>query len=170
MVHLVCHRGIHGSAAHQGIAVGILTWILGWFGGGPLSKVLDALTRAHADALNAKTVSEKTAAAERVATLTQLAADTANARASAGGLPTWMAVIGFMIGIGFALHLFFITLATTFQPLIVGGWFDWTLRIPKLPAPLDVSEVGVIAFFFGAAAVIGGAASIAGAISKRKGN
>jgi hypothetical protein len=147
----------------------MLSIILGWLGGGPLSTIANALTKAHSDSLNAKTVQEKQAADERVATLAMAYSDTANARQSAKGLPTWMAVIGFMIGIGFAVHLFFITLATTFQPLIVGGWFDWTLHIPKLPAPLDVSEVGVIAFFFGAAAVIGGAGSIAGAIAKRKG-
>lgn len=146
----------------------MIQWILSWFGGGPLSKIVDALGKAYTDKLNARTEAEKTAADERIKTLTVLAADTANARQAASGLPTWMAVIGFMIGIGFAIHLLFITLATTFQPLIVGGWFDWTLHIPKLPAPLDVSEVGVIAFFFGAAAVIGGAGSIAGAIAKRK--
>lgn len=146
----------------------ILTWILSWLGGGPLSKALDALNKAYSDKLNATTELEKTAANERIERAHTLAADLANARQAAAGLPTWMAVIGFMIGIGFAVHLLFITLATTFQPLIVGGWFDWTLHIPKLPAPLDVSEVGVIAFFFGAAAVIGGAGSIAGAIAKRK--
>lgn len=148
--------------------MGIISWILSWLGGGPLTKIVDALGKAYADKLNAKTETEKIEADERIKTLAALAADTANARQAAAGLPTWMAVIGFMIGIGFAIHLLFISLATTFQPLIVNGWFDWTLHIPKLPAPLDVSEVGVIAFFFGAAAVIGGAGSIAGAIAKRK--
>lgn len=148
--------------------MGILGWILSWFGGGPLTKIVDALGKAYSDKLNAKTETEKIEADERIRTLTALAADTANARQAASGLPTWMAVIGFMIGIGFAVHLLFISLATTFQPLIIGGWFDWTLHIPKLPAPLDASEVGIIAFFFGAAAVIGGAGSIAGAIARRK--
>lgn len=146
----------------------LISWILSWFGGGPLSKIVDALGKAYTDKLNAKTEMERIEADERIKILTTLAADTANARQAAAGLPTWMAIIGFMIGIGFALHLLLITLATTFQPLIIGGWFDWTLHIPKLPAPLDVSEVGVIAFFFGAAAVIGGAGSIASAIVIKK--
>lgn len=142
----------------------MLQWILSWFGGGPLNKVLDALNKAYSDSLNAKTVSEKTAADERVATLTQLAADTANARASAKLYPTWMGVIGFMVGFGFALHLLLVALATTFQPLIVGGTLSWMLTIPKLPSPLDASEVGLIGFYFGAMSVT----SIAGAIAKRR--
>lgn len=144
--------------------MGILTWIFSFLGGGPLSKVLDALNKAHSDSLNAKTVSEKTAADERVATLTQLAADTANARASARLYPLWMSICGAMIGFGFALHLLAITLATTFQPLIVGGIWDWSLHIPKLPSPLDSSEVAIIAFYFGAMSI----QSVAGAIAKRK--
>jgi hypothetical protein len=142
----------------------MLQWILSWLSGGVLSKILDALTKAHADALNAKTVSEKTAADERVATLTQLAADTANARAGARLYPWWMGLLGFMVGFGFALHLLFVALATTFQPLIVGGALSWMLTIPKLPAPLDASEVALVGFFFGAMSIH----SVAGAIANRK--
>lgn len=146
----------------------ILKWILSWFAGGPLKTILGELRQARLDQMNAKGEEDRLAAKERVDTLTLVLADVQGARVAVAGLPTWMAVLGFMIGFPFALHVMMIGLATTFQPLIVDGWFGWTLRIPKLPAPLDVSEVGVIAFFFGAAAVIGGAGSIAGAIAKRK--
>lgn len=146
----------------------MLAMILNWFGGGVLSKILDALTKAHADALNAKSVEEKTAADERVATLTQLAADTANARSSAAGLPWWMATLAFLFGIGFALHTFFIAMGTAFQPIILGGWLDWWLHIPPLPPPYDQSELGIIGYFFGFAAVSGGLGAIAGAIGRRK--
>lgn len=142
----------------------MLAMILSWFGGGPLKAILDALTKAHADAINGATEQERTAAKERVDTLTELAADAANARQAASTYPTWMGVIGFMVGFGFALHLLLVALATTFQPLIVGGWLDWMLRIPKLPPPLDASEVGLIGFYFGAMSVT----AVAGAIAKRK--
>lgn len=145
----------------------MIRWILSWFGGGPLSKALDALNKAYSDKLNATTERDKIAAQERIDRLHTLAEDTANARASAKGLPGWMAVIGFMIGFPFALHILMVGVGTTFQPLLVGGWFDWMLRIPKWPAPLDQSELGIIAFFFGAAAVIGGSGAIANAIAKR---
>lgn len=146
----------------------ILKWILSWFGGGPLGKIADALTKAYEIKLNARTEEEKIQAQADIDRLHVLAADTANARAAAAGLPTWMAVIGFMIGFPFALHLFFVGMGTTFAPLLVGGVFDWMLRIPKWPAPLDQSELGIIAFFFGASAVIGGAGAIANAIVRRK--
>ena len=144
-------------------------WIFSWFGGGPLGQILDALTKAHADALNAKTEEEKIAAKNRIDTLTALAADTANARQAAAGLPWWMALLAFLFGIGFAMHTFFIATGTAFQPLIVGGWFDWLLHIPKLPPPYDQSEIGIIGFFFGFAAVSSGLGAVAGAINRRKG-
>ena len=88
----------------------------------------------------------------------------ANARSSARLYPLWLGILGFLTGIGFALHLLAVTLATTFQPLIAGGIWDWALHIPKLPAPLDGSEINFVAFFFGGLGVM----SIAGAIAKRK--
>ena len=147
----------------------MLSLILSWFGGGPLGQILDALTKAHADAINGATEQERTAAKERVDTLTALAADTANARAAAAGLPWWMATLAFLFGIGFALHTFFIATGTAFQPLIVGGWFDWLLHIPKLPPPYDQSELGIIGFFFGFSAVSSGLGAVAGAITRKRG-
>jgi hypothetical protein len=73
-----------------------------------------------------------------------------------------------MIGFGFAIHLLLITLATTFQPIIIGGVLDWMLRIPKLPPPLDQTELGVVAFFYGYAAVSTGLGAVATAIARRK--
>src|SRR5206468_4523 len=97
-----------------------------------------------------------------------LATDIANARASASSLPWWMALIAFLFDIGFSLHTFFITMGTAFQPLIINGWLDWWLHIPKLPTPYDASELGIIAFFYGFAAVAAGTGSIANAILKKK--
>jgi uncharacterized membrane protein len=146
----------------------ILTWILSWLGGGPLSKALDALNKAYSDKLNAVTEGEKIAANERIDRAHVLAADVANARAAAAGLPWWMALLAFLFGIGFALHSFFIAMGTAFAPIIVGGWLDWWLHIPKLPNPYDQAELGIIGFFFGFASVSAGAGAIASAIVKRK--
>ena len=52
--------------------------------------------------------------------------------------------------------------------VIIGGAFDWMLRIPKLPPPLDQTELGVVAFFYGYAAVSTGLGAVANAIAKRK--
>jgi hypothetical protein len=146
----------------------MLAMILSWFGGGPLGKILDALNKAYSDKLNAKTEEEKIAANLQVAALSTLAADAANARSAAAALPWWMATLAFLFGIGFALHTFFIAMGTAFAPIIVGGWLDWWLHIPKLPPPYDESELGIIGYFFGFAAVSGGLGAIAGAIAKRK--
>lgn len=148
--------------------MGILKLILSWFGGGPLGNILGALNKAYSDKLNAKSETEKTEADERIKTLTVLAADTANARQAAAGLPWWMALMAFLFGIGFALHTFFIAMGTAFQPLIVGGILDWWLHIPKLPPPYDQSELGIIAFFYGFASVSVGAGAIAGAIGRSR--
>lgn len=147
----------------------MLGLILSWIGGGPLQSILSALNKAYSDKLNAKTEEEKIAANERIATLSTLAADTANARASAASLPWWMALLAFLFGIGFALHTFFIAMGTAFQPIIIGGLLDWLLHIPKLPSPYDQSELGIIGYFFGFAAITGGLGAVAGAIAKRKG-
>jgi hypothetical protein len=148
----------------------ILAFLLKLLGGsgGAIATIATQLRQAQADKLNAKSEQEKVAAQERVDTLTLLLKDQQDARAAARSLPWWMAVLGFMIGFPFALHVFLVGLGTCFQPLIIGGVFDWMLRIPKFPAPLDSSELGIIGFFFGSAAVLGGAQAIAGAIAKRK--
>lgn len=144
--------------------------ILNWLGGGVLSKLFGALNDAYKTKVNAKTEEEKIAAQEHVDTLKaqielerNRLADVANARAAAAIYPTWMAVLGFMIGFPFALHLLLVGLGTSFAPLIIVGWFDWMLHIPKLPPPLDQSELEIIAFFFGGMVGV----SIAGAIAKR---
>jgi len=95
-------------------------------------------------------------------------ADVDSARKAAAGLPRWMAVIGFMIGFPFALHICFVGFGTMFAPWIIGGALDGFLHIPKWPAPLDQSELGIIIFFFGSATAISVGNSIAGAIAKRK--
>lgn len=146
----------------------MLEWILSWFGGSPLGKIVDGLNKAYSDSLNAKTVEEKTAAQERIETLKTLAADTANARQAAAGQPWWMALLAFLFGIGFALHVFFIGIGTAVQPLIVGGFLDWMLHVPKLPAPYDSMELGIAGFFYGYAAVATGAGAVAKAIVGRK--
>jgi hypothetical protein len=72
-----------------------------------------------------------------------------------------------MIGFPFALHLFLVGLGTSFQPLLVGGPADWMLHIPKLPPPLDATELGVVAFFYGYGAVVVGSNAVASAIAGR---
>lgn len=150
--------------------MGIIKWILSWFGGGPLKSILSELRLARLDQLNAVSEQEKVKAKERVDTLTLVLADVSVARASAGSLPRWMAVIGFMIGFPFGLHVLLIGIGTSLQPLIFGTWLgDWLLHIPPWPTPLDSQEGAVIAFFFGGLAFVGGATAIAGAIGRRKG-
>lgn len=143
----------------------MLKFILSWFGGGPLSKIVDALGKAYSDKLSATTEHEQIAAQANIEQLQALLADQQNARAAAKSLPTWMAVLGWMIGFPFALHILLVGIGTSFAPLLGDSWL---LRIPKWPAPLDTSELGIIGFFFGSAAVIGGANAIAGAIARRK--
>lgn len=145
-------------------------WLISllWGGGETLSSITSALGKAYSDKLSAKTETDKIQAQANIDRLHAVLDDMNNARAAAKNYPWWMALLAFMIGFPFALHLFCVGLATTFQPLIVGGLFDWTLHIPKLPPPLDTSEVGIIAFFFGYAAVSTGLGAVAGAISQRK--
>ena len=143
-------------------------WILSFLGGGPLNKLIDGLNKAYSDKLNSKNETEKTEANERIEYYKVLLADTTSARQNSANLPWWMATMAFLFGIGFALHTFFIAMGTAFQPLIINGWFDWWLHIPKLPSPYDTSEIGIIGFFFGSAAVLGGTTAIAKAISSKK--
>jgi hypothetical protein len=146
-----------------------IQWLISlvWGGGRTLSTIAEQLRLARLDVLNSKTEQEKIAAQERVDMLTATLADTQNARSSAAGLPRWMAVIGFMIGFPIGLHVFLVVIGTSLAPVIAGGAFDWMLHIPKLPAPFDASEQNVICFFFGSAALVGGANAIASAIAKR---
>ena len=148
--------------------MGFILAILNWFGGGPLKTVADALTKAHADALNATTEQEKVAANERIQTLTATLADVAAARSAAPAMPWWLAVIAFGIGFSVMLHVALIFIGTTFQPLIAGGPFGWMLHIPGLPPPYDQYEAQVIGFFFGFGAVVTSGNAIAGAIARRK--
>lgn len=148
--------------------MGFFLAILNWFGGGPLQTIADALTKAHADSLNAKTVSEKTAADERVATLTQAMADVANARTAASGQPWWMQLIAFMIGMPFALHILLIGVGTDIAAPLGWTWLEWTRHVPPFPDPYNTAELGIIGFFFGYASISGGLGAVAGAITRRK--
>jgi hypothetical protein len=139
----------------------MIKWILTFLGGGPLKTIADALTKAHADALNATTEQEKVAANERIQTLTQSLADVANARSSASTMPWWMAAIAFGIGFSVMLHVALIFIGTSFQPLIVGGSFSWMLHIPGVPPPFDKYEAQVIGFFYGFASIVVGSRNIA---------
>lgn len=153
----------------------MLSMILSWFGGGVLKSILgeiDSLTKAKLASTNEL---EKARIQERMDALHVQAdqerarlADVDNARRAAAGLPRWMAIIGFMIGFPFALHICFVGFGTIFAPLVSGGWLDWTLHIPKWPAPLDQSELGIIIFFFGSATVIGATGKIANAIMVKR--
>jgi hypothetical protein len=141
--------------------------MLAWLASLGIGSIAKQLISAYAQKADAKTEQERIAAQERVDSLNALLKDMQDARVSMRSLPWWMAVLGFMIGFPFALHVFLVGLGTCFQPLIAGGVFDWMLRIPKFPAPLDNSELGIIGFFFGSAAVLGGAQAIASAITRR---
>lgn len=151
-------------------AFNFVKMVLGFFfGGGPtVQAVVDGLTKAHADSLNAKTEEEKIDAKLRIDTLTAALVDLQNARVQLGKQPWWLATIACMIGFGFALHLFLVCVGTAFAPLIVGGVFDWMLHIPKLPDPYDKAQLSVVAFFYGYASVLAGSGKIAAAITQKR--
>lgn len=133
-----------------------MKWLLSLLGLDPLGKVLDALNTAYQNKLNATTEQQRIAAQEHIDFLKATLADVQNARNAAASYPWWLAAPMAFIAICMASHVGLIALGTTLQPLIFGSWLGaWLLHIPGLPSPYDVSESGVLQFFFGAGAAMG---------------
>lgn len=148
----------------------MIKWILSWFGGGPLQTIADALTKAHADKLNAQTVSEKTAADERIATLTLALADLAKARESAKTMPWWLAIPMGLVAFFGSFHVCAVFAGTTFAPILSrdSGLGAWLLNIPAPPGDYAKYQAEIIVFFFGGAVILAGVKAVTTAFGKRR--
>lgn len=149
--------------------MGILSLILNFFGGGALSTIANALTKAHSDSLNAKTVSEKTAADERVMTLTQTLADLSKAREAAKSMPWWLAIPMGIVAFTGSLHVSAIFIASTFTPMLSreSGLGTWLLNIPQPPGDYAKYEAEIVVFFFGGAVILAGVKAVTGAFGRK---
>lgn len=148
----------------------IFQWLFGLiFGNNPLQTVADALTKAHSDSLNAKTVSEKTAADERVATLTLALADVAKARDASKTMPWWLAFPMGSVAFFGALHVCAVFAGSTFAPMLdrTSGLGAWLLNIPAPPGDYAKYEAEIIVFFFGGAVILAGVKAVTGAFGKK---
>lgn len=149
--------------------MGILSLILSWFGGGPLKTITDALTKAHSDSINGVTEQERTAANERVMTLTLALADLSKAREAARGMPWWLAIpMGFM-AFSASIHVSAILLGTTFAPLLSKStWLGfWLLSIPAPPGDYAKYVAEIVVFFFGGAVILAGVKAVTSAFGRK---
>jgi len=134
--------------------MGILEFILSWYGGGPLASILKEVGQYEALKLKAMTEVDKAKIQERIAALHVQAdlerarlADLQQARQNVSNLPWWAATMMVMIGMPFAIHVVLIGVGTWWvaprdwdpatRAYDGAGWLEWTRHIPPFPPPFD---------------------------------